>query len=287
LFENDDDLLKILGQVITSASFKDPGTRFYDVQLDHWGFKRGLNARGVRESFQEMYDRIVDIVSNWWISNRNGFYDNSTEGAILLDAFEANQTSPPGGGIYFFTMSFDATKNFPPIKIDPNDLKRFPLRWDIPFIPNPLDTFTGILSHFPGIKGGVPLAKWIVNIANNHLGQLGYFNRLPDPGPRIPRPDMLPVLAFTGYAMGGHDVPGSDWLTNDGIVNTISMQGPNGANIQDAALFSSKPDAVGVYWHFGRNQTMDHADQIGVFTDNKTVSRVLLHISSDLADLQF
>ena len=223
-----------------------------------------------------MYDRLKPNIEKWWVSNRNGFHDNSTAGAEELDVFVSNTTSP--SGIFYFTMSFDATNSFPPITILPDDLRQFPIRWDIPLVPNPLDIFAASLSLFPDVlPGGVPLARWIVNIANNHLGQLGYFDRLPPPGERVPRSDMLPVIAFTGYAMGGLDLYGAEWLQNDGIVNTLSMQGPANSSIRDGAAFPADGEgARDTYWHFGTNQTMDHADQIGVFTDHTTVRRPAL-----------
>jgi len=88
---------------------------------------------------------------------------------------------------------------------------------------------------------------------------------------------MLPVLAPSAYGMAG--IQGGDWTANDGIVNTISMSGPSGdgrvRRAQDFLLdFDLKnPTSVqGPFWYFGENSTIDHADQLGIFTDRTTVS---------------
>ena len=75
-------------------------------------------------------------------------------------------------------------------------------------------------------------------------------------------------------------VSGGKWAANDGIVNTASMDGPPG-NVRDAEEFVSHLDLAnleqvqGPFWYFGENGTIDHADQLGVYTDPTTVSRFL------------
>jgi len=77
----------------------------------------------------------------------------------------------------------------------------------------------------------------------------------------------------------------SDYLPNDGIVNTISMKGPRAKDIAEIEKIpieavpgsaqqrriSESARTSRSYWHFGTNRTMDHADQIGVFTNEDTV----------------
>lgn len=123
----------------------------------------------------------------------------------------------------------------------------------------------------------------MTDVANRHLGAMGYFSQIPRPGEQIPRPDMLPVIAPFAYGMGS--VKGGQWAANDGIVNTVSMDGPPG-NVRGAEEFVSNLDLAnlgqvqGPFWYFGENGTIDHADQLGVFTDATTVSRSLYHCIS-------
>lgn len=80
---------------------------------------------------------------------------------------------------------------------------------------------------------------------------------------------------------------GEDWLLNDGIVNTESMRGPRREWVRSIGGFplatvgkgegegrgkKEEEDGRGVYWHFGTNDKMDHADEIGVWIDEGTVS---------------
>lgn len=144
-------------------------------------------------------------------------------------------------------------------------------------------------------SGALPRASavltWMTNVANNHLGNLGYFAQIPPPGLQIPRPDVLPLLSFPAYAMGGLNPPpgilgiAADQLKpNDGIVNTISMEGPVAGPIMDGRDFAAQLQTAiaasdlglvrGRYWHLHSNSTIDHADQIGVFTNPATADEV-------------
>jgi hypothetical protein len=70
-----------------------------------------------------------------------------------------------------------------------------------------------------------------------------------------------------------------DLQPNNGIVNTLSQRRPNGGHILDAAAFpvsalrnkEMAARARGKYWDFGINKTMDHADEIKIFTMGQTV----------------
>lgn len=95
----------------------------------------------------------------------------------------------------------------------------------------------------------------MTDVANRHLGEVGYFSQIPRPGEQIPRPDMLPVIAPFAYGMGS--ARGDAWAANDGIVNTVSMDGPPG-NVRDVdeLLLNLDPanlrDVQGRFWYLGR-----------------------------------
>lgn len=275
-------------RLIVSTSFRNPGFRFYDLQLDHWGFYRLTG-----ESFLNMYTRIAPLVRHWWNSNHHGFYDNSIDGITQLDNFARG----PSPHTYYFTMSFNATVPFPRRTLSSRDVNSFFELFPLNEIANPFGIFGGpvaflhlffsrILRIFPPLAD---IARWFTGVANRHLGDMGYFSQIPQPGPQVPRPDMLPVIAITGYAMGGYELSQNDltvvtpitsmeYQENDGIVNTLSMSGPRNVQIHQTNGFRNALNANTAkerYWHFGKNQTIDHADQIGVFTDTSTVSAML------------
>jgi hypothetical protein len=249
-----------------------------------------------------MYTRLTPVVARWWqglpaLVPHNGFYDNSIPGVRALNKFAA----APAPNIFYFTMSFDATRQLPDIALSPANVGSFPVSFPLNLAPNPGNIFGKLgafglstISKLPGSASTLALAKWLIQVANDQLGQLGYYNKLPTPGPRIPRADMLPVLTLFGYGMGGYEVSNNtvptgfasnissaDFQPNDGVVNTVSMRGPDDIHIFDAATgfptaALSNParmpqDVLGRYWHLGKNETMDHADQIGVFTMTQTV----------------
>jgi hypothetical protein len=84
--------------------------------------------------------------------------------------------------------------------------------------------------------------------------------------------------------MGGYNLPNTvlpgitseQYQHNDGIVNTESMSGPRGGPIQEGnfpvnIMMTNSAATKGIYWHLGKNTTMDYTDQIGVFTNGNTV----------------
>ena len=125
-------------------------------------------------------------------------------------------------------------------------------------------------------------------MAQRFLRAFGYNLILPTPGKYLPRQDVIPLMLPTVYAMGGQDLSDDekkilgpnrgDWYLNDGIVNTASMNGPIGAEVFDIANFPTSEPGIrasevrGRYWHFGVNDKMDHADEIGVWVERTTVS---------------
>jgi hypothetical protein len=236
-----------------------------------------------------MYTRLQAIVPTWWQLNYHGFYDNSIPGIARLNNF----AGPPAPQIYYFTMSFCATDPFPQTTLTAQQINSFIALFPLRRIYNPLGVWGRVLappfsfaSRFPAFPRLQSFVAWFTNVANAHLQQMNYFSQIPQPGSQVPRPDMLPLLSLFAYAMGGYNIqlgalPGitpTDYQLNDGIVNTRSMDGPIGGPIQNGAFPATAVTNApvvggerGKYWHLGQNVTMDHADQIGVFTDTNTV----------------
>jgi hypothetical protein len=246
-------------------------------------------------------------VGKWLASNHNGFYDNSIEGVHELN-MDADTTSEH---IYYFSLSFHATTPFPtewpqwtlsavqdfPMPLLATILK---VASYIPFVnmsARAFNYFLGsalqklewkLLSSVVCIKD---LIAWSTNsVAKNLLVSVGIDAKLPPPGEFMPRTDVLPLMIPTCYAMSGLDLTHAqrkilgenlgDWHQNDGIVNTESMRGPSEDVVQPISAFPVEkingPDARGTYWHMGTNDKMDHADEIGVFIDEDTVSLIAL-----------
>lgn len=279
---------KLVCQFISSTCFSNPLGRVYDLQLDHWGFHR----QGT-ESYQAMYDRIASPsgpIDQWMNSNHHGFYDNSIEGVKATNDF----CGPvPSRNIYFFTMSFKATVPFDRFQFSPEDISTFPWRpYQIAkLLPLPWFLVDGIVAFLAnlslnsglfGNEGDLPL--WVTNVANRKLRELGFPVGLPSPGTQIPRGDMLLPISPTGYGMGGYALTNSQrdilnvsteaYQPNDGVVNTNSMRGPNEVYIQEIEHFQTDNanGGRGIFWHLGQNEMLDHADQIGAFTDENMVS---------------
>jgi hypothetical protein len=295
------DRVKLLARVFATIAFQDVKHRAYDLQLDHWGI-----CRGGEETFEEMRGRFeMDSgpVGKWLASNHNGFYDNSIEGVYELN-MDADTTS---SHVYYFSFSFHATTPFPttwpPWTL--NAVNSFPMpalatiRTVVSYIPLvnmsawAINYLFGtlikklkwkLLSSIISIKD---LVAWSTSsVAKPLLLSVGMNAKLPPPGEFLPRLDVLPLMMPTCYAMSGLDLLPSqrellgdnlgDWHQNDGVVNTESMRGPCEDVVQPVSAFPlegiNSADARGVYWHMGTNDKMDHADEIGVFIDDDTVS---------------
>jgi hypothetical protein len=233
-----------------------------------------------------MRERIGPAVVAWFNGRVNGLHDNSIAGAADLNNLPATLAPPQ---TYVFTMAFRATDPFPHRILTRQDVEEF-----IRLLPG------GNIFNFMGFGFGIATLlqladwadiapelrstfSWMTDVANRHLGAMGYFSQIPRPGEQIPRPDMLPVIAPFSYGMAG--VRGGEWAANDGIVNTVSMDGPSG-RVRGAEEFVSHFDRAnpgpvqGPFWYFGENRTIDHADQLGVFTDPTTVSRSFKSVTS-------
>ena len=121
-------------------------------------------------------------------------------------------------------------------------------------------------------------------VAQRLIRGFGYDLILPAPGEYLPRQDVIPLMLPTVYAMGGQKLSGAeikilgpdrgDWYLSDGIVNTASMNGPLGTDVSPISGFLQKTldERRGCYWHFGVTDKMDHADEIGVWVEETTVS---------------
>jgi hypothetical protein len=155
-----------------------------------------------------------------------------------------------------------------------------------------VDRITDAIGHAVGWAIILPLlnvrdvVRWVTgDVLNRLLHDANYQVQLPPPGKYLPRMDVIPLMVPTVYAMGGQDLtpeqidilgPDSgDWYLNDGIVNTNSMRGPDDSLVRDIAAFPisdvNSHGARGLYWHFGTNSVMDHADEIGIFIEENTV----------------
>jgi hypothetical protein len=261
---------------VTSCSYAARQDRVYDLGLDHWGF-----ARSGTETYLTMRQRIGPAIVAWFNGQVNGLYNNSIDGATELNSLPAPPATPLP---YFFTMAFRATNPFPNRTLTRQDVEEFILLLPGGNIFNFLGVGFGVttllnLANWAGVAPTLQRTfSWMTDVANRHLGAMGYFSQIPRPGEQIPRPDVLPVIAPFAYGMGS--VRGGEWAANDGVVNTVSMDGPPG-NVRDAREFIPHLDpenlgqVQGPFWCFGENGTIDHADQLGVFTDATTVRRSL------------
>ena len=85
---------------------------------------------------------------------------------------------------------------------------------------------------------------------------------------QVPGASMNPLISLNALAMGaylGTDAPwtiGTPWQENDGVVNTISMDGPKLDSKDTILPFSGKP-APGVWNYMGRLSETDHLDLLG------------------------
>jgi hypothetical protein len=226
-----------------------------------------------------MRQRIGPAVVAWSNGQVNGLHDNSIAGATDLNnlpvALAPSQT-------YVFTMAFRATDPFPNGTLERRDVEEFMHLLPVGNICKYLGFGVPVtallhLMDWAGIAPGLRRTlSWMTDVANRHLHAMGYFSQIPRPGEQIPRSDMYPAIAPLAYGMGS--VRGGEWAANDGIVNTVSMDGPPGyvCGVEEfvSHLDPANPGQVqGPFWYFGENGTIDHADQVGVFTDATTVSR--------------
>jgi hypothetical protein len=177
-------------------------------------------------------------------------------------------------------MSFDATRPFPQENLSGQNLQNVPKHSLFPDLvfPGPFNIAANLTAgtintvrRIPRSPSDVAYAKWAVGFFNDHLGKLGYQIKIPSPGGRIPRDDMLPALSIFSVGMSGMSGLSE---RNDGVVDTASMRAPANQPVQDIKTFNRAaiPRNRGVYWDLGLTEGVDHADEVGVFTDPDTVS---------------
>lgn len=297
----------LLGRLFATLAYKTLALQVYDLQLDHWGIGRYKD-----ESFQEMRARLEKPdgpVRKWALSEHNAFYDNSIKGVERLRLATAG---PLPTVYYFtlsfhVTVPFpteypgwapEAATKFPfsLLRFKEEFLRHFPFGGAIDWILE-----KGVWLIFKTCVDVGALSLWVVKeVAEKLLAGFGYDLILPAPGKYLPRSDVIPLMLPTVYAMGGQELSpaekeilrglnltaaekatlrdSDDWYLNDGIVNTASMDGPLGVEVHKIARFLDEhlgtegSDTRGRYWHFGVNDKMDHADEIGVWIEGNTVS---------------
>lgn len=270
---------EVISRFVVSAALNP--TRFVDLQLGHWGF---TPIPG--ETFRGMNNRLRNAIMAWWNSDDNGIKDNGITGIARLN----HDFNPRASrNTYYFTLSFDATRPFPREELSGKDLGNLPVNPVLSFFglgyPGPFNATAdlasficwlghGTFSSIPGNPSDIALAKWAVNVINNHASALGYQIRIPSPGGRIPRDDMLPMLSIFSLGMSGVSASLGSSEQNDGVVDTASMCGPANNRIDDSDNFDRNVIIRnrGVYWNLGVTEGIDHADQVGVFTVATTVS---------------
>jgi triacylglycerol lipase len=85
----------------------------------------------------------------------------------------------------------------------------------------------------------------------------------------VPRPTTFPLFlgtsAFMAHYRVSHAGPVEDWWPNDGVVNTISMDGPK-LSSTDSIVTSGPQPGPGVWNYMGLMDSYDHADIIGIGT---------------------
>lgn len=258
-------------------------------------------------------------VWRWLSSNHNAFYDNSIKGVNDLH----QKAEPTSIHAYYFSLSFYSTipfpSDWPPWTIDA--IQSFPIPL-VRFIRQVLDSIPllnmgawiidrildGVLQAvgwriIASLVSLRDVVRWATEqVVNRLLREMEYNVVLPRPGAYLPRKDTLPLMLPTVYAIGGQDLTTEqkdilgpnlgDWYQNDGIVNTESMRGPDDSFVRAISGFPASDvnrDGVrGVYWYFGVNDQMDHADEIGIFIQENTVSldlgfnRVLIYTRPNL-----
>jgi hypothetical protein len=240
-------------------------------------------------------------VWKWLTSNNNALYDNSIEGVHSLSLKAINTSAH----IYYFSLSFHATVPFPEdwpawgrdaIASFPTNIEDFMraalenlpipglLRWVIQLVIDRFITLGWIV--ITNVTSFRSFVSWVTDaVITRILHELSYNLVLPMPGKYIPRQDVIPIMLLSVYSMGGQDLTPvqrgllgpnlGDWYQNDGIVNTESMRGPDEAFVRSISSLPdfnfNSPGKRGTYWHFGINDQMDHADEIGVFIEQNTV----------------
>ncbi|PVH69107.1 alpha/beta-hydrolase, partial [Cadophora sp. DSE1049] len=306
-------------RIFTTLSFSDPEDRAYDLQLDHWSICRHDDEPFLM--MRRRLEAIDGPVRRWIRANQHSLADNSIVGVnslhrlapspsadVLYFTLSFNATAPFPQTWRDLTSNEIASFPLPPFRLARKAFEWIPLLDHLapPFSLGHLAPFFSLVvttlvntagqAAVPTLLSVSQLLSWFTGIANKYLTENGF--NIPRWGICLPRSDVLPLIMPSVRAMGGHrltlaeeEILGSDrgnWYLNDGIVNTASMQGPLDPDNKLIKGFSDFPgieedDARGIYWHLGVNNTMDHADEIGIFVLEDTVRA--FHLKIDLNSL--
>lgn len=104
----------------------------------------------------------------------------------------------------------------------------------------------------------------------------------------VPSLKISPIMIVPAWLMGtyrGRAVSAEQlhlWFQNDGIVNTVSMGGPNNSKI---VKHSAGPISKGVWTSIGKTSEKDHLMMVGHFVSKAWVTRFYNKIASRLAAL--
>jgi len=120
------------------------------------------------------------------------------------------------------------------------------------------------------IEGAQELNSWVRSSPGVYYFSWATRSTIEIPGSRwIPRPTTFPPFIATSEFMAqyreSHAGPVESWWPNDGVVNTISMNGPK-LGSTDAIVNIGPQPVPGVWNYMGLMDSYDHADIIGIGT---------------------
>jgi triacylglycerol lipase len=120
------------------------------------------------------------------------------------------------------------------------------------------------------IEGARELNSWVKASLNVYYFSWATQSTIKLPGSRwAPGPTtflpFIPTSEFIARYDVSHDGPAEAWWPNDGVVNTISMDGPKLGSTDAIAPIGSLP-GPGVWNYMGLMDSYDHADILGIGT---------------------
>lgn len=141
-------------------------------------------------------------------------------------------------------------------------------------------------------QGAKELNEWIT--ADPDVYYFSYSTsatrKLPIVSNHIPKLTMLPLLFPMAAMMGSWktddgtvDING-DWYENDGVVNTISMNGPKLGSSDEIVNFNENNIQPGV-WNYMGKLNWDHMQVVGLYSDWNEVKSFYLNHAAFLASL--
>jgi triacylglycerol lipase len=120
------------------------------------------------------------------------------------------------------------------------------------------------------IEGATELNSWVNASPNVYYFSWATQSTIKVPGSRwVPGPTtflpFIPTSEFMARYNESHDGPVEAWWPNDGVVNTVSMNGPKLGSTDAIVSIGSQP-IPGVWNYMGLMGSYDHADIIGIGT---------------------